>query len=233
MATPRTPPIEDRPKPSRAEAVARAIEAEIESGCLPVGHRLGTKDDLRTRFAVAPATLNEALRILDIKGVISARPGPGGGVFRAAPSGRPLHGSLGLDVDADATLAEWREIRDSLEAPVCRKAARRCSSRDAATLRGTIAEMATPAIAASTFMALHWKLHRQLARIGDNPPMTQLYERLLDIMEDAVQQEIANDPLYDPPVNLEIHEQLVEAVIAGRAREVEAAIRRHTPGGTR
>src|ERR687885_440239 len=72
----------------RAEAVARDLEAEILGGRLTPGDRLGTKDDLRQRFGVAVATVNEAVRLLETRGLIEARPGPGGGVFVAASSVR-------------------------------------------------------------------------------------------------------------------------------------------------
>src|ERR671927_349812 len=72
----------------RAEAVARDLEAEILGGRLTPGDRVGTKDDLRQRFGVAVATVNEAVRLLETRGLIEARPGPGGGVFVAASSVR-------------------------------------------------------------------------------------------------------------------------------------------------
>ena len=49
----------------RAEAVARDLEAQILGGGLAPGERLGTKDDLRQRFGVAVATVNEAVRLLE------------------------------------------------------------------------------------------------------------------------------------------------------------------------
>src|SRR5207237_2073986 len=46
---------------SRAELVARELEREITDERQP-GERLGTKEDLRKRFGVAVATVNEAVR---------------------------------------------------------------------------------------------------------------------------------------------------------------------------
>ena len=74
-------PILQRSRVSRAEALAREIEEEVSAGVLNTGDRLGTKDDLRQRFNVAVATVNEAVRLLDNRGLVEARPGPGGGVF--------------------------------------------------------------------------------------------------------------------------------------------------------
>src|ERR1700704_266749 len=71
---------------SRAEALARELEEEISAGVLSTGDRLGTKEDLRQRFNVAVATVNEAVKLLETRGLVVARPGPGGGVFVASPA---------------------------------------------------------------------------------------------------------------------------------------------------
>lgn len=220
---------DDGVRVSRAESVAMTLAEEIARRELTEGHRLGTKEELRKQYGVAAGTINEALRILDIRGLVEVRPGLGGGVFVTVPPDEPHHGSIGLDIDADATIAEWREIRDSLEPVVCRKAARRCSSRDAVALRRVIDQMRAATGDPTGFMSLNFTLHRRLAEIGDNPPLTRLYLRLLEIIEAVFQEEVKRDPAYDPPVNLAIHEELVEAIIAGSPEELDQAIKRHTP----
>src|SRR5436853_2965979 len=72
----------------RAEALARHLETEIVAEEFAPGDRLGTKDELRRRFGVAAATINEAVRLMDSRGLVSARPGPGGGVFVTDVSAR-------------------------------------------------------------------------------------------------------------------------------------------------
>ena len=89
---------------SRAASLADEIEAAIVAGDIASGDRLGTKDDLRRRYDVAYGTLNEALRILQQRGYVTSRTGPGGGLFATIPtssdrlrhllSGFPEGGSL-------------------------------------------------------------------------------------------------------------------------------------------
>src|SRR5438270_126742 len=81
---------------SRAEAIAHELELEITGGRRRPGDRLGTKDDLRQRFSVAVATINEAIRLLEMRRYLEARPGPGGGIFVAASSTRVRAGNLEL-----------------------------------------------------------------------------------------------------------------------------------------
>src|SRR4051794_41964096 len=81
----------------RAEAVARDLEAQILGGGLAPGERLGTKEDLRRRFGVAVATVNEAVRLLEMRGLTEVRPGPGGGVFVATSGTRVAVKRSGLE----------------------------------------------------------------------------------------------------------------------------------------
>src|ERR1700744_4258006 len=97
---------------SRAELVARELEREIADEREP-GERLGTKEDLRKRFGVAVATVNEAVRLLEMRGMIQARPGPGGGVFVARSSVRLAMSHVVLGFHTGSTsYAECLEVRD-------------------------------------------------------------------------------------------------------------------------
>src|SRR3954469_19587562 len=108
----------------RAEAVARDLEAQILGGGLAPGDRLGTKDDLRQRFGVAVATVNEAVRLLETRGLIEARPGPGGGVFAAASSARAALQRANLEPTwGAARIDHCLAVRNGLEPLVCREAA--------------------------------------------------------------------------------------------------------------
>src|SRR3954466_13291142 len=120
----------------RAEAVARDLEAEILGGGLAPGDRLGTKDDLRHRCGVAVATVNEAVRLLETRGLIEARPGPGGGVFVAASSVRAAlqRGNLAATWGA-ARIAHCLAVRNGLEPLVCGEAARNRTREDVSELR--------------------------------------------------------------------------------------------------
>ena len=62
---------------SRAERVAADLEHEILSARLPVGAHLGRRSELMDRFGISPTVMNETLRILRDRDLITVRPGPG------------------------------------------------------------------------------------------------------------------------------------------------------------
>jgi GntR family transcriptional regulator, transcriptional repressor for pyruvate dehydrogenase complex len=71
-----------------SEVVARAIVHDIVTGGLEQGATLPSEAVMLSRFGVGRASLREALRILEVHGLITIKPGPGGGPIVAAPTSR-------------------------------------------------------------------------------------------------------------------------------------------------
>src|SRR5690606_38933777 len=66
---------------SKAEWVAATIERHIREERLAPGTLVGTREQLKAALDVAPSTIEEAIRLLTARGLVSTRTGPGGGVF--------------------------------------------------------------------------------------------------------------------------------------------------------
>ena len=87
------------------EQTVRRLGEAIGLGLIEVGERLPPEAELAARFAIAPMTLREALRILREAGYLETRRGRGGGTFvkrslpqRPAGEARPwAHGSAMLE----------------------------------------------------------------------------------------------------------------------------------------
>ncbi len=214
---------------SRAEELSRRLEQEIVDNGLSAGERLGTKEDIRNRFGYAVATVNEALRLLETRGLIEARPGPGGGMFVASPSSRVRlnHLVLGFKVD-DAPFTDCLAVRNALEPLVCREASLHCKAADAKALRQIISRMQKQTVNPKAFLRLNWDLHRRMAKMGTNAPLKTLYLTLLDFVDDGLDN-VTGDEFFDAEENLAVHEELVEAVIDGDPKRLGKAIERHTP----
>src|SRR4051794_24967838 len=124
------------PRVSRAEAVARRVAAEIAAGEIVPGQRLGTKDELRVRYGVAFGTLNEAIRLMSDRGLVAARPGPGGGLFAMAPSPAMRLSRLGLSFrDGGASAQDGLAVRRVLEPLIVADAAAHATPETAEILR--------------------------------------------------------------------------------------------------
>lgn len=212
---------------SRAETVAREIEREISEGREP-GERLGTKEDLRKRFGVAVATVNEAVRLLETRGLIEARPGPGGGVFVAGPAARVAlsHSVLGFR-SGSTTYAECLEVRDALEPLICRHAARHHRAEDIRAMRKLLRRLEKTADDPRAFFPVNWALHRRIASLCRNAPLKSMYLTLVDFLETTLEEAEFKD--FDGPGEVEVHRDLIAAIDAGEGPELEAAVQRHNP----
>lgn len=212
---------------SRAELVARELEREIIDE-REVGDRLGTKDDLRRRFQVAVATVNEAIRLLETRGLIEARPGPGGGVFVSRPGNRVAlsHTVLGFS-SSSTTYEECLEVRDALEPLIDRHAARYHRAADIKALNGLLAEMETAIDNPAAFFAANWALHRRIAKLCRNGPLRSMYVTLLDFLQESVGLAAFAD--FDGKAMMKVHRDLVKAIDGGEGRALEAALRAHQP----
>jgi DNA-binding FadR family transcriptional regulator len=214
---------------SRAELVARELEREIVDD-LEAGTRLGTKEDLRQRFRVAVATINEAVRLLETRGLIEVRPGPGGGVFVSRPSARVAfsHAVLGFTSDS-TTYEQCLELRDALEPLVDRYAARYHKPADIRALKKVLGKMERSTSDPHAFFQANWALHRRIAKLCRNAPLRSVYLTMIDFLQDSVDH--AEFPDFDGEALLSVHRDLVTAIDAGEGPQLDAAVAAHEPMG--
>jgi DNA-binding FadR family transcriptional regulator len=212
---------------SRAQLVARELEREIIDE-LEKGARLGTKEDLRRRFGVAVATINEAVRLLETRGLVDARPGPGGGVFASGTGTRLAMANAVLGFDSDTTTyEECLELRDALEPLVDRYAARYHRVADIRALNKTLDRMHQTVATPAEFFQANWALHRQIAKLCGNMPVRGIYLTMIDFLEETVDH--ARFPEFDGEAMFVVHRDLVAAIDAGEGPHLDAAVAAHQP----
>jgi len=212
---------------SRAETLARRLEAEILGGLEP-GTHLGTKEELRRRFGVAVATVTETLRLLEQRGLVEARPGRGGGIFVARPAARVAltHLQLGFRTGS-ASYEECLEVREALEPLVCRDAALYHRAGDIRELRAIVGRMGEHLHDPRGYFKLNWALHRRIAALCRNAPLRSIYLTLLDYLEASLDR--AEYGAFDGEANVAVHRELVEAIDEGPGKRLDRALARHSP----
>jgi DNA-binding FadR family transcriptional regulator len=211
---------------SRAEGAARRI-AELVRRSAP-GTRLGTKNELRELCEVSVGTFNESLRLLQSRGLVDVKPGPGGGLFVAEQSPLVRLGNSVLALDADAaSVSDAVRIRDALDPLLIADAQDHSSPADLVAYRGQVAVMraATEAQDPVEFLHANWRLHALIAAVNPSAMLRSLYTTLLDIVEAHT---LAVLPVRDQPLaevmreRYQVHADLVEAIAA---RDPEAVAR--------
>jgi DNA-binding FadR family transcriptional regulator len=225
---------------SRAASLAEEIEGAIASGEIPLGSRLGTKDELRRRYFVAYGTLNEALRILQQRGYVTSRTGPGGGLFASAPSGSLRLSHLTLGFREGGTMADCAAVRHALEPVVAVDAARSRTRADVEALEAIVERMRASAADPAEYLRQNWLLHRRIAETSRNRILGNLYCTLLDASEAELTEVVADRQFAeDVKRNLAVHREIVAAIADGSAARARRAAERHEgffsamPGGSR
>ena len=208
-----------------AEELALRLEQQIVDKALGPGDRLGTKAEIAARFGYSGGTVNEALILLETRGMLEARPGPGGGIFTASPASRVRLDRLLRDFRTGSPdLADCRGVRGALEPSLCTDAARLCDRSDATDLRSIVADLRSCDDDPAASTRLTWSLHRRIAEISANPLLRTFYLTVLHCVEEETEASGAS-----APAALAAHEELVEALIEGGRARLARAVERHAP----
>jgi len=211
---------------TRSELAAQVIAGIVKE--VGAGGRLGTKEELRIRCGVSVGTLNEALRLLQSRGLVTVRPGPGGGLFACEPAPMVRLGNLMLALDSDqASVADAVRIRNALDVLLIEDAVWHASAADIAALRAGLADMAAAAKQGDgiAFLRANCALHARIAAVGPNTMLTSIYVGLLDVIEAHT---LAVLPVAEQPLpeflfeRYRLHARLVDAIAI---QDVAAALR--------
>lgn len=131
-----------RAKAKRALVLAREIVEDIESSAQGPGDRLLHEDAMLARYDVARATLREALRFLELQGVIYLTQGRGGGPVVTRPQTADFASSMALILQfMDADLQALLELREAIAPTVAARAAQMATAADLAALEDCLAQL--------------------------------------------------------------------------------------------
>jgi DNA-binding FadR family transcriptional regulator len=217
---------------SRAEHAAARIAGLVRRSA--PGTRLGTKSELRQLCEVSVGTFNESLRLVQARGLVDVKPGPGGGLFVAEQSPMVRLGNSVLALDADATsVSDAVRIRDALDPLLIADAQDHSSPADIEAYRGQVVAMlaATEAHDPVGFLHANWRLHALLAGVNPSAMLRSLYTTLLDMVEAHT---LAVLPVKDQPLaevmrgRYQVHADLVEAIAARDSAEVARLTHEHS-----
>jgi DNA-binding FadR family transcriptional regulator len=122
--------------------VAQDILGEITRNGYAPGTKLPPEREMLEEYRVARATLREALRFLEILGVLWIKPGPGGGPVVETPQPLQLAGQLALLLHlTGAQFNTILEAREVLEPAMASLAAERATDAELAAIRGSVDRM--------------------------------------------------------------------------------------------
>lgn len=209
---------------TRGQSAADHLAAEIET--MQEGQRLGTKKELCQRLGVANATLNEAIRLLQERGLVTLRPGPKGGIFVAKADPFVRLGRTLMQVRDEPDLITGAiEVQESLQALAALNALRNRTDADVTALREHMAAIEAAIDDEAGFARAVRHLNEFIAGVGANRVLQTVYRGVLAYVE-ANEQDI---PDTESPAQrrkrLRICQQLVDSIVDQDEKACRRAIR--------
>jgi GntR family transcriptional repressor for pyruvate dehydrogenase complex len=213
------------------EQILVQVEGAIISGELKPGDKLPPERDLAHTFGVSRASVREALRVLEMFGVIMARrgTGPDAGSIVAASAQSGLESALRLHVGLlRIPTRDMVEVRAVLEQQAARRAAERADDRLTARLREIVGDMRAAATIAE-FNEADTEFHVEIARVSGNALLPVLMEALRGTMRRAMLEgfERLTDWLAERDHLAGEHERMISLIEAGDADGAGAAVQAH------
>jgi len=220
--------VENAKKAKRALSLAQHIVRDIEAGAHAPGDRLPREEEMLARYDVARATLREALRFLELQGVIHLQLGRSGGPVVARPQTGDFANSLSLILHfMDADLRGLLELREAIAADVAAYAAQRATTGDLSALADCLKELERNE-AGGQFEELNRRFHDLLGWASGNP----LFGLLTSTLH-LITREFSHSLGYsaqEQAVQLRFLRRVLEAVRTGDSEAARQAMARLVSG---
>ncbi|SEF67911.1 DNA-binding transcriptional regulator, FadR family [Thermomonospora echinospora] len=212
--------------PKASEVTAAAIVHHIVEAGLRVGDRLPSEADMLAHYNVSRETLREALRLLEVQGLISIKRGPGGGPLVEPLNAKYLARTATLyfrlsGATYDELFDTWETIEPPLAARVARLRDRRLKARAFAPFLDYRPEEHERD---EVFRDLN-NFHAVIAALSGNRVLTLLTQAVTHIATDHVVEKI--DPIEESDHMLHSHRDIAEAIIAGHSKRAATLMQQH------
>jgi GntR family transcriptional repressor for pyruvate dehydrogenase complex len=206
-----------------SELVARDILRMISTRGIPVGAILPSEAEMLAEYGVSRGSLREALRILEVHGVIAMKAGPKGGpvVLEADAAVFGKTAMLYFETNG-ATFADLADARLYLEPMIARLAAERRTDEQVLQLADLASSFAPCHSHESVEESIDF--HNLVAQLSGNRVLALLANSFSAIIA-PYERTMLSDEVYASIVK--IHKRIASAIIDGDGDAAEAAMRRH------
>jgi len=202
------------------EEVALQIREQLSKGALKPGDRLPSERELAEQFGLSRNTVREALRSLEMSGILEFRKGATGGAFvREAHSEAVISGFSDLFRMGVIKPEDLIEARRIVGVEVTRLACQRATEADLDELERNVAasEAAMEAGEGTRRIEINLAFHALLGRAAKNRVLVILIDALVDVQGKLLQ-------VLTPTSNTKVMQSRKRLLKHLRARDEEAAV---------
>ena len=211
--------------PKASDVLANELRERILSGEYEEGTPLPPERELVVQTRMSRTTVREALRILEVQGLVRIKAGRSGGAFVQMPGGESMASSVALLIRGQQIrLAALLETREAIEPFCARLAARHRTAQDLDTLDAANDAIAAAGSDLDAFLSANIDWHVAVANASHN----ELLMGMMTALSRAIYTATENEGFIDDSVRaiaVRAHRSITRAI---RDQDPDAAIRRMT-----
>lgn len=210
-----------------AETIARQILRDIQHQGLEPGTMLPSESAMLERFDIGRGSLREALRILEVNGLVTIKTGPGGGPIVAGHDPRNFGQMSTLHLQSiGATYRQLLEARLEYESLLARKAAEQPGDEAGNLVRAASLEASqTPAPDDTRYASITSSFHATVCTAAGNPVLALAANSIQSIWSVRVTSVLFAPE--DRPLVYQQHEQITRAIEKHNGKRAERLMREH------
>lgn len=216
--------------PKASDVLASRLREQILSGKLVEGSALPVERDLASSVGLSRGTVRDALRVLEIEGLVTTRPGRAGGSFVRRPDATTLGRSLGVLIGGQGVrYRSLLEIRDALEPAAAGLAATNRTDADLARLEEASARLREAVNNIPHFLQCNVDWHVAVFAASHNEIMTVFLGSLAQATLRATDVPDFNSPKTMADT-LTAHDRILAAIRKGDPEKASTAMQKHVHG---
>lgn len=170
------------------EQIAERIQQLIACDSLRPGAKLPGERELAERLGVSRTVVREAIRVLNVKGLVKVKPGCGSYVQALSPKDAAASMELFLKLQqASRSLQHIHEVRSMIELEAASLAAVRATGQDCAAIQAAVEDMEMARDCPERYVRSDLAFHAAIAAATHNDLFTVLLSPIADLMAKVIQ----------------------------------------------
>ncbi|QNG61615.1 FadR/GntR family transcriptional regulator [Metabacillus idriensis] len=211
------------------EVIVEQLKEFFLNGELKQGDKLPPERELASRFNVSRTSIREALRILEINGVIEIRQGGGSYIKKTGFPCTSEELSAVISKAENHLVYEMLELRRAIEADSAYLAAQRATSQELNKLRKALELMAASKNDVESGLKADFNFHLNIVQATHNSLFIELIQTLSEQMEDTIRA-TRRHRLSDPDRahdTIDEHKKIYAAIASGNSTLAKQLVEEH------
>ena len=206
------------------EGIAQQIQRLIVDGTLKPGDRLPPERELAERFGVGRSSVRDAIRTLELVGLVVPRHGEGTVVADVSPEAvvTPIASVL---IRKRELIGELLDVRKMIEPPLAARAAVRATEEDVARLEDVLRRQREKMLRGESTVEEDTEFHYLVALAAKNTVVRSVLDVLMGLLRET--RALSLQTRGRPQRSLAGHRRVLEAIKRHDPDAAERAVREH------